>query len=411
MSRSTASALATFVALTLLTTSASATNRERILYTFEGLSGANPAAPLVADNGGNFYGTAAEGCAYNFGCVFELSHSSGGWSETVLYSFSGVDGATPGASVVLDSAGNIFGTTSLGGDFNFGTAFKLTRSASGAWTQTVLHSFGAGTDGYVPSGLILDSAGDVYGITQFGGTASSGSDNGGTVYRLTFANGEWTETILYSFPGQFLGPNGDLPIGAPAMDREGNLYGVTQAGGQSGKGTVFTLVRAADGSYTERIIHSFHISDGDLPNSTPVFDAAGNLYGTTYFGGNSNICPADGCGVIYKLAKNSNGSWTETVLRELQKSDGWQAVGPVVFDRSGNLYAAAQAGGAYSWGSIYKLTPRSPRPWSEILVHSFTNNPDGAVPSGVSVDPGGNIFGTTSNGGASQMGIIFEIAQ
>jgi uncharacterized repeat protein (TIGR03803 family) len=409
-SRSLFHSLAAFVAITIFLTSASATTRERILYTFQGSpGGANPAAPLVADAQGNLYGTTPNGCAYNYGCVFELSHSGGTWTQTVLYNFSGADGATSGTSVVLDSAGNIYGTTSLGGDFNAGVAFQLTPSANG-WTETVLHSFGSGTDGYVPSELILDSTGDIYGITQFGGTASSGPNNGGTVYRLAYANGAWTETILYSFPGNFFGPNGDLPFGGLAIDHNGNLYGITQAGGTAGKGAVFVLDRAANGTFTERIIHSFHVSDGDLPNSTPVLDSAGNLYGTTYFGGNANLCPADGCGAIYELKKNSDGSWTEILLRELQKQDGWQAVGPVVFDRAGNLYAAAQAGGAYSWGSIYKLTPHTPAPWTERIVHNFTNNPDGASPSGILVDSSGSLFGTTGAGGSSQMGVIFEIA-
>ena len=413
MSRRTRSlfqALAAFSVILISLTSALATTRERILYTFQGVpDGANPAAPLVADAKGNFYGTAANGCAYNYGCVFELSHTVGIWTVAVLHSFSGPDGATPSASVILDAAGNIFGTTALGGDFNSGTAFKLTPSTSGPWTETVIHSFGSGTDGYQPSELILSSTGDLYGITQFGGTASSGPNNGGTVYRLTYAANEYTETLLYSFPGDFLGPNGDLPFGGLAIDHAGNLYGVTQAGGAAGKGAVFVLARAADGSFTERIIHSFHLTDGDLPNSTPVFDSAGNLYGTTYFGGNANLCPSEGCGVIYQLKKNSDGSWSEIVLRALQKEDGWEAVGPVVFDRAGNLYAAAQAGGAYSWGTILKLTPRS-APWSETIVHNFTNNPDGASPSGILVDSSGSIFGTTGAGGTSQMGVIFEIA-
>ncbi len=405
-------ALATFVASITLANIASAATRERILFTFDGtLDGANPSAPLIADATGNFYGTAANGCTYNHGCVFKLSHPNGIWTQTILYSFSGIDGATPGASVVLDSAGNLYGTTVLGGDFNAGIAFQLTPTTRGPWTETVLHSFGSGSDGYAPSELTLSATGEIYGITQFGGTASSGPDNGGTVYSLTYANGAWTETLLYSFPGEFLGPNGDLPIGGVAIDHAGNLYGVTQAGGSHGKGSVFALDRAPDGTYSERIIHSFNLADGDLPNSTPVFDSAGNLYGTTYFGGDANLCPSNGCGVIYQLHKTSNGSWSEIILRELQKEDGWEAVGPVVFDHSGNLYAAAQAGGVDSWGTILKLTPRSTAPWAETIVHDFTNNPDGAVPSGVTVNSSGSIFGTTNAGGSSQMGIIFEIAQ
>jgi uncharacterized repeat protein (TIGR03803 family) len=410
--RSLLQALAAFVAIITLTNIGSATTRERILFTFQGtLDGANPAAPLVADAKGNFYGTAANGCTYNDGCVFQLSHPNGIWTQTVLYSFSGPDGATPTASVILDSAGNVYGTTALGGAFNSGTAFELTPTDRGPWTETLLHSFGSGTDGYQPSEIAFSSSGDIYGTTQFGGTASAGSDNGGTVYRLTFADGAWTETLLYSFPGDFLGPNGDLPFGGLAIDHAGNLYGVTQAGGANGHGTVFTLARAADGSFTERIIHSFHITDGDLPNSTPVFDSAGNLYGTTHFGGNANLCPSEGCGTIYELTKNSDGSWSEILLRELQNQDGSGAVGPVVFDRDGNLYAAAQAGGAYSWGTILKLTPRTSAPWAETIVHDFTNNPDGASPSGILVDSSGSIFGTTGAGGSSQLGVIFEIAQ
>jgi len=411
-SRSLVLALAAFVASIALPNIASAATRERILFTFDGvLDGANPSAPLVADASGNFYGTAANGCTYNYGCVFKLSNPNGIWTQTILYSFSGADGATPTASVILDSTGNLYGTTALGGDFNTGIAFKLTPTTRGPWTETLLHSFGSGSDGYTPAELTIDSTGNIYGITQFGGTASSGPNNGGTVYRLTYANGAWTETVLYSFPGEFLGPNGDLPVGGVTIDHAGNLYGVTQAGGSHGKGAVFTLARDADGTYTERIIHSFTVADGDLPNSTPVFDSAGNLYGTTYFGGNTNLCPSDGCGVIYQLKKNSNGSWDLIVLRELQKEDGWEAVGPVVFDRAGNLYAAAQAGGADSWGTILKLTPRTSAPWPETIVHNFTNNPDGAVPSGVTVNSFGSIFGTTDAGGSSQMGIIFEIAQ
>jgi uncharacterized repeat protein (TIGR03803 family) len=405
-------ALATLVASITLTNLSSAATRERILFTFSGaLDGANPSAPLVADARGNFYGTAANGCTYNFGCVFKLSNPNGIWTQTILYSFSGSDGATPTASVILDSTGNIYGTTALGGAFNGGIAFQLTPTTRGPWTESILHSFGSGSDGYTPAELTIDSTGDIYGITQFGGTASSGPNNGGTVYRLTNSNGAWTETLLYSFPGEFLGPNGDLPVGGVTIDHAGNLYGVTQAGGSHGKGAVFALAHAADGTYTEHIIHSFTVADGDLPNSTPVFDSAGNLYGTTYFGGNTNLCPSDGCGVIYQLTKDSSGSWNENVLRELQKEDGWEAVGPVVFDRDGNLYVAAQAGGADSWGTILKLTPRSSAPWAETIVHNFTNNPDGAVPSGVTVNSSGSIFGTTDVGGSSQLGIIFEIAQ
>ena len=403
-------ALLAIVSLAIFLTSAFAVSGEQVTYSFDGdPNGSTPSARLIADANGNLYGTAASGCAFNYGCVFELSKVEDSWIETVLFNFSGPDGATPTTSLLLDAVGNLYGTTALGGDFNSGVAFQLT-STHGTWNETVLHSFGSGTDGYTPSELILDSTGNLYGITQFGGDSSSGPDNGGTVYRLTLTDGQWNETILYSFPGSFLGPDGDLPIGGLALDKTGNLYGVTQAGGVYGKGAVFTLTATAEGTFAESIIHSFHILDGNLPNSTPVFDSAGNLYGTTFFGGAVRDCPNEGCGVIYELKKNSDGTWTEILLRQLQKADGWEAVGPVVFDSVGNLYAAAQAGGAFTWGSIFQLSPRSQTPWPEHIIHYFANYPDGASPyAGVTFDSVGNLFGTTSGGGASQMGTIFEI--
>ena len=403
--------LAVLVVALISLTSAFATTPDRIAYTFHGTSdGAAPSARLITDIRGNLYGTTASGCAYNFGCVFKISNASGSWVETLLYSFTGPDGATPASSLVLDGSGNLYGTTSAGGDFDLGVAFKLTPSTAGEWTETVLHSFGSGGDGYTPSGIILVS-GALYGITQFGGTASSGPNNGGTVFRLTNADGEWTETILYSFPGNFFGPDGDLPVGGLAIDGTGTLYGVTQAGGASGNGTVFALTPSSNGVFTESILHSFHISDGDLPNSTPVLDAAGNLYGTTYNGGDVKTCQPSGCGTVYELKKGSGNTWTLLLLRALQGVDGIEAVGPVAFDPKGHLFFAAQAG-AYGWGSIIELARSSKTPWPELIIHEFRNNPDGATPlAGVTFDVYDNLFGTTSSGGSGEMGTVYNIAE
>ena len=391
---------------------ASAASREQVLYTFHGVpDGGNPSVRLTADNLGGFYGTALTGGEFNQGCVFHLIPGSDGtWSETVLYSFSGPDGDSPDSSLLLDAAGNLYGTTAGGGAFSGGTAFELSPSSALPWTETVLHNFGNGLDGSDPqSELVFDAVGNLYGTTQFGGS-NGGFENGGTVYRLSPGTNGWVETVLYSFPLSYSGPDGDLPAGTVVIDKAGNLYGVTQAGGFYGYGSIFELTPSTDGSYRERIIHSFNLTEGSLPNSTLVFDTHGNLYGTTLFGGDQNLCAPNGCGTVFRLQRHADRTWSVTVLRALKKTDGWCAIGPVAFDSTGNLYASAECGGAFGWGSVLQLIPGPTAPWAERVIHSFTNNPDGASPyAGVIVDATGNLFGTTMNGGSANLGTIFEI--
>lgn len=392
---------------------ASATPGQDVLYTFHGVpDGGNPSVRLLADNLGGFYGTTGTGGEFNDGCVFHLIPGSDGtWSETVLYSFSGTDGDSPDSSLILDAAGNLYGTTAGGGAFSGGIAFELSPSSTLPWTETVLHSFGNGLDGSDPqSELVFDSVGNLYGTTQFGGS-NGGFENGGTVYRLSPGAVGWVETVLYSFPLSYSGPDGDLPAGTVVMDKAGDLYGVTQAGGFYGYGSIFELTPSTDGSYRERIIHSFNLTEGSLPDATLVFDAHGNLYGTTLFGGDKNLCEPNGCGTVFRLQRHADRTWSITVLRALKNTDGWCAIGPVAFDSAGNLYAAAECGGAYGWGSVFQLIPGPTAPWSERILHSFTNNPDGASPyAGVIVDAAGHVFGTTMNGGTANLGTVFEIA-
>jgi uncharacterized repeat protein (TIGR03803 family) len=402
-----------FASLLLSLSLASAAVSERVLHSFLGTpDGGNPSARLIADANGNLYGTGAIGGEFGDGCVFKLSASSNGtWTETILYSFSGSDGQAPDASLLFDSVGNLYGTTAAGGAYSGGVAFELSPSWSLPWSETILHNFGNGTDGSDPQAeMIFDAAGNLYGTTQFGGTGS-GYQNGGTVFRLTPSASGWTETLLYSFPGSYSGPDGDLPGGSVVMDASGNLFGVAQAGGQYGKGAVYELSPNGDGTFNESIIHSFNISNGDLPNSTLVFDGAGHLYGTTLFGGNTTACPDEGCGTVFRLTKTASNTWASTVLRELNKTtDGWEMVGPVAFDSAGNLYAAAQAGGYKGSGTIFELSPRATAPWFERVVHYFANTPDGADPAaGVIVNSAGDLFGTTSGGGSAQFGTLFEI--
>lgn len=404
--------LTALVAVLVWVSAAFAGVHERVLYAFHGSGdGSYPANRLIADRQGNLYGTAVLGGAFGDGCVFKLTRGSdGSWTETLLYSFSGPDGRSPDSSLLLDAAGNLYGTTAAGGSYDGGIAYELSPSSSLPWTETILHNFGNGTDGSDPQAeLIFDAAGNLYGTTQFGGTGS-GFENGGTVYRLSQTASGWTETQLYSFPGSYSGPDGDLPAGSVVMDTAGNLYGVAQAGGQFGHGAVYQLAPNGDGTYTESIIYSFNTTTGDLPNSTLVMDSKGNMYGTTLFGGNTKLCNGEGCGTVFKLKKNADHSWTESVLHELNRTDGWETAGPIAFDSLGNLYAAATAGGINGGGTIFELLPRPTPPWSEVVVHDFMNTPDGAHPlAGVLIDSAGRVFGTTSGGGPSQRGTAYQI--
>jgi uncharacterized repeat protein (TIGR03803 family) len=230
--------------------------------------------------------------------VYELSLSNGSWTETILYSFTGgEDGSQPESGVVLDQAGNLYGTTLYGGADARGTVFQLTHSNSG-WTETVLHSFGS--DGSGPyGGLIFDSAGNLYGTTQ---TADMGQGNG-TVFMLSPSGNDWTLTTLYRFPSGFTYPYARL-----TMDAAGNLYGTTSyyfafdnyIGGQSGAGSVFKLA-FAHGSWTYVDLYEFTgRGDGDGPFGGVALDTNGNLYGTTTSGGGVLYC-SGGCGVVWEI--------------------------------------------------------------------------------------------------------------
>src|ERR1035441_9689320 len=226
--------------------------------------------------------------------------------EKVLYSFyGGTDGNGPEAGLIFDAAGNLYGTTGAGGTANTGTAFELTPTAGGGWTEKVLYSFGAyGTDGVVPyAGLIFDAAGNLYGTTYAGGTYYQY----GTVFELTpAAGGGWTEKVLHNFVAN--GTDGYYPWAGLAFDRFGNLYGTTSTGGTYEGGIVFELTPAGSGGWTETVLHRFgNAMDGSGPLAGLIFDAAGNLYGTTSGGGTYD-------GTVFELTPAGGGSWTEKVL-------------------------------------------------------------------------------------------------
>ena len=262
--------------------------------------GYEPNGGLVFDSSGNVYGTTELGAEGDAGAVFMLSPSQGGWSETNLYNFqySG-DGAYPRGNLAIDQAGNVIGTTETGGasdshcTFAFcGVVFELTHTSSG-WVESVLHTFIYATDGGNPSGgLIADAEGNLY-----GGTGNGGVNGGGTVYELSPSNGGYTFQVLYSFAGS---SSQSGPVGILALDSSGNLYGATGSEGAVGMGSVFKLTHSGNQwLYTD--LHDFAGgTEGLAPADGPTLDPSGNLYGTAGFGGSSNNCPG-GCGVIWEI--------------------------------------------------------------------------------------------------------------
>jgi uncharacterized repeat protein (TIGR03803 family) len=281
-----------------LSPTASGVWTETVLYTFTPYNGdgCEPTAGVIFDTAGNLYGTTREGGTHGGGngTVFELTPTAGGgWTETILYSFgaTATDGSQPFASLIFDTAGNLYSTTFMGGAYGAGTVFELTPTAGGPWTEKVLHSFDAvGPGGAGPqSGLIFDAAGNLYG-------------SAGSVFELMpKANGHWLLKWLHIFRRVGDGSDSD---GVLIFDASGNLYGTTANGGAYDEGTVFELTRNQDGFWTEMLLHSFDDNgengdnDGIGPQGGVIFDAAGNLYGTTASGG-----ARDGGGAVFEITR------------------------------------------------------------------------------------------------------------
>lgn len=406
---------------------------ESLLYSFEPHhNGSYPQGGMVRDAVGNFYGVTRGGGDYSNGTVFELQpNSNGGWTENVIYSFKGgADGSAPN-SVILDSVGNLYGTTNLGGILcgggidACGTAFELTSSPTGSWTKTLLYEFGQYPgDGTRPAaGLVLDKEGNLYGTTTLGGIGRI--DGNGTVFELTpLGGGKWSETLLHKFD-----PNtrdGSSPQSSLIMDQAGNLYGTTSAGGNgcsSGCGTIFELSPEAGGQWTETILYSFRGSiDGGGPFGAVIFDAAGNLYGTADEGGTGTgqNCLA-GCGVVFELIHGSGSQWSESVLYDFEGgSDGLNPKGNLVFDTAGNLYGTTVDGGDVGQcylggcGVAFELSPSDANQWNETVLWRFGTGNSGNASSGLILDSAGAIYGMTNTDhilAAGVNGTVFKLFQ
>jgi hypothetical protein len=462
--------------------SGSAADTEQVLYNFcsqnNCADGMVPSSGVIRDGSGNLYGAAFGGNTCTVGAllptcgvVFELTPNG---TETVLHTFCSqlrnntcADGQAPNG-LIMDAAGNLYGTAEFGGPgsgadqgcalnvVECGVVFELTPNQTRtAWTETVLYNFCSKSqcgDGAFPlAGLIMDASGNLYGTTSIGGIASgTGCDSGpsggcGVVFELTpnAARTVWTETVLYNFCSQSNCSDGRAPNTSLIMDGAGNLYG-TAAGGNStgglgGAGVAFELTaNQARTAWTETVLYNFcsqnNCSDGTSPVGGLTMDAAGNLYGTTEFGGtNANGCETGtGCGVAFELTPNqARTAWTEsglyTFCSQSNCSDGAAPISGLTMDAAGNLYGLTVAGGTGDsagggGGVAFELTPNG-NSRTETVLYAFcsqSNCTDGESPGGsLIMDGAGNLYGTTQQGGnaavcsgsdaSADCGTVFEL--
>jgi len=380
-----ASAPAFVIAVVLLLSLQSQAQSFKVLYSFGAPPDAEfPTAGVVRDNSGNLYGTTIFGGAFGNGAVYRVDASG---KETVLYDFmGGKDGGLPFAGVIRDSQGNLYGTTTQGGDLSCvtpigcGTVYKVDSSGN----ETVLHRFTSGVDGEYPyAGLYRDGTGNLYGTTVNGGSAA----NYGTVYKVTRSG---QETVLYRFKGK---GDGAFPFGALVADSIGRLYGTTTQFGLSGGGSIFRL--NSPGQVTT--LGNLQPSSGESPIAGVTRDGAGNLYVAPTFGGTY------GAGSLLKISPSGKQT---TLYSFTNGSDGGTPYAGVIRDAAGNLYGTAFFGGTGGFGTVFKLDPEN----NFTVLYSFTGGEDGGNPwGGLTIDASGNLYGTNSIGGISGNGVVYKV--
>lgn len=428
--------LAITVVLTFITMSAWA--GETVLYSFPGgANGQSPQGTLAMDSSGDLYGTTISGGVSNnrggCGVVFELSPAAGGgYTPSVVYTFqsaSATDGCNPYSGIVLDSAGNLYGTTSLGGTDNCGTVFELSGSG-GTWTEKILWNFTCGNDGAYPyTAVVFDSAGNLYGTASAGGdqicTLNGGEAGCGTVYELSpTVSGEWAETTLVEFSGFSDSSAYGISPGPLAVAAGRDLFGTTYFGGPSdtpycdsenGCGVVFQVARDSAGSFKYKMIYAFGTTASDGAEPTGVVAVDGS---TPMLAGATNSGGTAGNGTVWQLSAVGGGPWTYKIRYNFQ--GGTDAAGPnspafteggygaVVFGTAGggdNSHCSLNGG----CGTVFRVTSAS----SEEVLFRFNKldgDEDGSFGSGLIQGAGGGLYGVTATGGSSGDGVVFEVA-
>ncbi len=348
------------------------------IASFSGTNGQGPVAGLILDSQGNLYGTTQNGGANHNGTVFEIANGSN--SISTIASFNGTNGALPDGGLILDSQGNLYGTTYGGGAGGNGTVFEI---ANGSNSISTIASFN-GTNGQgLLAGLIMDSQGNLYGTT-----VSGGADHNGTVFEIVNGSNSISTIASFNFG------NGALPYGGLILDSQGNLYGTTYGGGPNNYGTVFEI---ANGSNSISTIASFNGTNGKNPYAGLITDSQGNLYGTTFGGG------AGGNGTVFEIA---NGSNSLSTIASFNGTNGASPSGGLILDSQGNLYGTTYGGGADGNGTVFEIANGSN---SLSTIASF-NGTNGKNPyAGLIMDSQGNLYGTTRNGGANGAGTVFEL--
>jgi uncharacterized repeat protein (TIGR03803 family) len=444
---------ATLLALFLTFSLQAMGQSEWVVHSFTGLSrGYQPVGILVADTAGNLYGVAQNGPSKSvegFGIVYELVRPISpniAWTETVLYTFTNPqDGDWLRAGLVIDKAGNLYGTTYYGGLYGAGNVFELSppTTPGGAWTESTLHSFQpANGDGGSPmTELVLDGSGNLYGVTTWGGHVQGTCFSGcGTIFQLSppaTAGGAWTETVLYAFNDQ----PAAFPQGSPIFDANGNLYGTTygdlEKGGNAQWGAVYRLSKpkTAGGTWIFKTLYVFRgyvrseSSDGGNPTGALTLRGKGILYGTTTAGGLYNS------GTVFQLVPPAvaGDPWAENILynftwaggdiadgcgsQTVTTSDGCAPTGHLLFDSAGNIFGTTTAGGDQGgWGTFFELTPpaTSGADWTENVLHRFgANAGDGSIPrGGLIFGQNGVLFGVTQSGGKDGVhGTVFGVVK
>jgi uncharacterized repeat protein (TIGR03803 family) len=364
---------------------------EQVLHSFAGPDGAGTMDGVTAGPGGVLYGAATFGGSHGGGCVFSLTPRGSGYTERVLFSFDGKDGATPGGGVALGAHGDLFGDTVVGGAYGDGTAYELVPDGTG-YTEKVLHDFTGGDDGNQPIGTpVLDSRGDVFGVTQFGGTGGIG-----VVYEMRASATGYTERVLHNFPNA-----GGVAQAGLTIASDGTLYGTNYGAGETHQnGYVFRIELEKTGPVFKDLFN-FNGKDGGTPFAPVTVDNhTGVIYGTTQYGGTHFD------GTVFSLSPSGSG-YTERVLYSFGVGKtGNSPEAPVLRTAAGDLFGTTDIGGTgchdTGCGTVFELTPDGPA-YAFHEIYRFTGPPDGAEPEfgGLIAGPGGEYFGATRSGGTA----------
>jgi uncharacterized repeat protein (TIGR03803 family) len=411
------------LSIALAASAAAANAKLNVLFRFAGgTSGANPVGPLISDAAGNLYGVTQTGGVAKVGLIFELSppaKKGGRWTETVLYSFTGkADGGYPAAGLAFDRAGNVYGTTYYGGNcaYDCGVVFELTRAKASSWRYSVIHAFagvGTGGGGQPVGSPVVDSAGNLYGTTYYGGYKTCTNFPGpcGMVYRLAppaSKGGTWVETVLYSFSGV---PDGQFPGKGVTLDLNGNVFGTTSEGGTGrctdgsgltiGCGTLFELSPASGGGWSEAVLHDFNVTQNG-PSTVLQLEADGSLIGAANYH-------------LFQLSppKSPGGTWNERVLYVFPEGIAGTIPGSaLVPDGKGNLFGTTVTSGLSGYGTVYELSPpaKADSPWTVTTLQTFSGGLNSEQPlGGVIFGTDGALYGAASNTAANRGGFVFRL--